>query len=119
MTQIANSLQVLERIGGDDETRTRDLCRDRDAGRRNLLELNGTDSPLVSPLRELKGTLWPAYRTLIGPRSAGTTILDFARKKRRSNFRGGRHREFGSGFRSPFLDSFRLADHSGVIARWL
>ena len=29
MTQIANSLQVLERIGGDDETRTRDLCRDR------------------------------------------------------------------------------------------
>jgi hypothetical protein len=28
MTQIANSLQVLERIGGDDETRTRDLCRD-------------------------------------------------------------------------------------------
>jgi hypothetical protein len=28
MTQIANSLQVLERIGGDDETRPRDLCRD-------------------------------------------------------------------------------------------
>jgi hypothetical protein len=31
MTQIANSLQVLERNGGDDETRTRDLCRDRAA----------------------------------------------------------------------------------------
>jgi len=28
MTQIANSLQVLERIGGDDGTRTRGLCRD-------------------------------------------------------------------------------------------
>ena len=28
-TQIANSLQVLERIGGDDGTRTRGLCRDR------------------------------------------------------------------------------------------
>jgi type IV secretory pathway VirB2 component (pilin) len=31
MTQIANSLQVLERIGGDDGTRTRGLCRDRAA----------------------------------------------------------------------------------------
>jgi hypothetical protein len=39
-------LQVLEKNGGDDETRTRDLCRDRVAGRCNLLELNGTDSPL-------------------------------------------------------------------------
>jgi len=29
MTQFANSLQVLERIGGDDGTRTRGLCRDR------------------------------------------------------------------------------------------
>ena len=33
--------------GGDDETRTRDLCRDRVAGRCNLLELNGTDSPFL------------------------------------------------------------------------
>ncbi len=31
MIESANSLQVLERIGGDDETRTRDLCRDRAA----------------------------------------------------------------------------------------
>ena len=31
MKQIANSLQVLERIGGDDGTRTRGLCRDRAA----------------------------------------------------------------------------------------
>ena len=31
MTQIANSLQLLERIGGDDGTRTRGLCRDRAA----------------------------------------------------------------------------------------
>jgi hypothetical protein len=29
MIEIANSLQVLERIGGDDGTRTRGLCRDR------------------------------------------------------------------------------------------
>jgi hypothetical protein len=31
MIEIANSLQVLERIGGDDGTRTRGLCRDRAA----------------------------------------------------------------------------------------
>ena len=35
MTQIANSLQVLERIGGDDGTRTRGLCRDSDHFTRN------------------------------------------------------------------------------------
>jgi len=35
MTEIANSLQVLERIGGDDGTRTRGLCRDRAAMRCN------------------------------------------------------------------------------------
>jgi hypothetical protein len=40
-------LQVLEKNGGDDGTRTRGLCRDRVAGRRNLLELNGTDSPFL------------------------------------------------------------------------
>ena len=43
---ILNS-QVLEKNGGDDGTRTRGLCRDRVAGRRNLLELNGTDSPFL------------------------------------------------------------------------
>ena len=31
MTEIANSLQVFEKNGGDDETRTRDLCRDSGA----------------------------------------------------------------------------------------
>ena len=31
MREIANSLQMLEKNGGDDETRTRDLCRDRAA----------------------------------------------------------------------------------------
>ncbi len=31
MTEVADSLQVLEKSGGDDETRTRDLCRDRAA----------------------------------------------------------------------------------------
>jgi len=35
MTQIANSSQVLERIGGDDGTRTRGLCRDSDHFTRN------------------------------------------------------------------------------------
>ena len=29
MIKIADSLEVLERNGGDDEIRTRDLCRDR------------------------------------------------------------------------------------------
>ena len=38
---------VAEKNGGDDGTRTRGLCRDRVAGRRNLLELNGTDSPFL------------------------------------------------------------------------
>jgi hypothetical protein len=32
ITQIANSLQGLERNGGDDGTRTRGLCRDSVAG---------------------------------------------------------------------------------------
>jgi len=27
MAEIANSLQVFEKNGGDDQTRTRDLCR--------------------------------------------------------------------------------------------
>jgi hypothetical protein len=31
MIEIANSLQALEKNGGDDETRTRDLCRDSPA----------------------------------------------------------------------------------------
>ena len=31
MIEIANSWQVLESNGGDDGTRTRDLCRDRAA----------------------------------------------------------------------------------------
>jgi hypothetical protein len=38
---------LLKRNGGDDGTRTRGLCRDRVAGRCNLLELNGTDSPFL------------------------------------------------------------------------
>jgi hypothetical protein len=37
--------QVLEKNGGDDETRTRDLCRDRVAVCWNLVILNGADSP--------------------------------------------------------------------------
>ena len=42
-----HSFQPTEKNGGDDGTRTRGLCRDRVAGRRNLLELNGTDSPFL------------------------------------------------------------------------
>jgi len=45
MPEIANSLQVFEKNGGDDETRTRDLGRDRVAVRWNLVKLNGADSP--------------------------------------------------------------------------
>ena len=41
MGQIANSLQVLERIGGDDGTRTRGLCRDRATTNCNYLKSNG------------------------------------------------------------------------------
>jgi hypothetical protein len=39
------SCKSFGKNGGDDETRTRDLFRD--SGRRNLLELNGTDSPFL------------------------------------------------------------------------
>jgi len=35
----------FEKNGGDDETRTRDLCRDREAVRGNFKEPNGADSP--------------------------------------------------------------------------
>src|SRR6202020_418043 len=51
MTQIANSLQVLERIGGDDGTRTRGLCRDRDLRVRNYLKAKSTDGSL-RPLKQ-------------------------------------------------------------------
>jgi hypothetical protein len=43
-----HSFQLNEKNGGDDGTRTRGLCRDRVAGRCNLLELNGTDSPFLA-----------------------------------------------------------------------
>jgi len=39
-----NHRKCFRMNGGDDGTRTRGLCRDS-AGRCNLLELNGTDSP--------------------------------------------------------------------------
>jgi len=47
MSEIADSLQVLERNGGDDGTRTRGLCRDRAETTNNLLDFNGTDSPFL------------------------------------------------------------------------
>jgi hypothetical protein len=45
MTEIANSLQVFVN-GGDDETRTRDLCRDSARFFGNCLKLRGTDGYL-------------------------------------------------------------------------
>jgi len=36
-------VQMLERIGGDDGTRTRDLCRDSTLLFGNCLKLRGTD----------------------------------------------------------------------------
>src|SRR5271169_2513828 len=56
MTQTANSLQVLKRIGGDDGTRTRGLCRDRDLRVRNYLKAKSTDGslrPLKQPRKRL------------------------------------------------------------------
>jgi hypothetical protein len=47
-------------MSGDDETRTRDLCRDRVARYWNLVELNGADSPSL----EFQGTL---CRDLLDP----------------------------------------------------
>ena len=41
MAGIVNSFQVLERNGGDDETRTRDLCRDRVATTSTYNNLQG------------------------------------------------------------------------------
>ncbi len=38
---------MLEKNGGDEETRTRDLCRDWAATTCNLLDFNGTDSPFL------------------------------------------------------------------------
>jgi len=46
MTEIANSLQVLEKNGGDDGTRTRGLCRDRELRVRSYLKAKGTDGSL-------------------------------------------------------------------------
>jgi hypothetical protein len=40
-------LQVLEKNGGDDGTRTRGLCRDRATTTCNLLDFNGADSPFL------------------------------------------------------------------------
>ena len=56
--------------GGDDGTRTRGLCRDRVAGRRNLLELNGTDSPFLILQGNSKELFGQAHRTQIGPKLA-------------------------------------------------
>ena len=42
-----NFPQMHEKNGGDDETRTRDLCRDRVAVCWNLVIFNGADSPLL------------------------------------------------------------------------
>src|SRR5258706_8495459 len=42
-------VKSFRKNGGDDETRTRDLCRDRVAFRWNLVIQNGTDNPPAEP----------------------------------------------------------------------
>jgi hypothetical protein len=44
MAGISHSFQLLERNGGDDGTRTRDLCRDSEQSYGNYLKLRGTDA---------------------------------------------------------------------------
>jgi len=41
------AMQLIEKNGGDDGTRTRGLCRDRATTTCNLLDFNGTDSPFL------------------------------------------------------------------------
>jgi hypothetical protein len=64
MTEIANSLQVIERNGGDDGTRTRGLCRDRAAKSCNYLKLDGVGRHSL----EQQATLRYCYRPLNVPR---------------------------------------------------
>jgi len=59
----SNFPQVIERNGGDDETRTRNLCRNVVAVSWNVVILNGADSPLP----ESYGTLRHRLMDLIGP----------------------------------------------------
>jgi len=49
MTEIADSLQVLEKNGGDDGTRSRGLCRDSTACWCNYLISNGVGGHLLIP----------------------------------------------------------------------
>ena len=57
MTEIANSSQVLERYGGDDETRTRDLCRDS-LGMTSLFSDLRSSRGLPSRCKDCKNRVW-------------------------------------------------------------
>jgi len=54
-----NFPQMLEKNGGDDETRTRDLCRDSALSFGNCLKLRGTDG--------YQNRAWEPQVTIIGP----------------------------------------------------
>ena len=49
---VSRSLEVLGKNGGDDGTRTRGLCRDRELRVRNYLKAKSTDGSL-NPLKDL------------------------------------------------------------------
>jgi hypothetical protein len=53
---------VLEKNGGDDGTRTRGLCRDRELRVRNYLKAKSADGSL-SPLKRPRKRLSNPYRT--------------------------------------------------------
>jgi hypothetical protein len=60
----AKLARKLLKAGGDDETRTRDLCRDSGTINGNCLKLRDTDG---SP-KPRKGTLGTNKWTIIGPK---------------------------------------------------
>ena len=118
---------VLERNGGDDGTRTRDLCRDRVAwlGFTTTYKTAGTAKLRVSRTRHR--TLW--VRLWVGvlenawqaeicgsdPGLAVPTSNDLLSGPRNEVLKHGRRR-----FTFPeagLRDYFRIADHSGVCKR--
>ena len=68
---LPQTLDYFEFRGGDDGARTRDLCRDRAAERRNLLE-QGATAGVFGAL----GTVGNTYCTLIEPTTSALTTSD-------------------------------------------
>ena len=92
MTVFANSLQVLEKNGGDDGTRTRDLCRDRVAW------LGFTTTCKTAGTAKLRGS----HRGSCG---LGCGLEKVHKLRNNSTLIS----------LNLFLDSFRVADHTGAI----